>query len=222
MTDASLGERSFEDQIESFSFARRRDLVVFIIDADLAEADSLTSLFKLEGYHTSRFVDWHEAERRLEAMRPSVLIAPIEICEGDPTTWVIQLRNRIRGIHVFFLTGTGRVEPVVEAVRAGAAGAVSRPVDREELTRLVSRELRRSSASVVVGAGRIDVEIYGFDQLTAREREVLELIVGGRSNKEASRQLGISPRTIEVHRARVMEKLGARNTADLVRRVLGN
>jgi DNA-binding CsgD family transcriptional regulator len=68
-------------------------------------------------------------------------------------------------------------------------------------------------------AGR-PVEVRGFSQLTPREREVLQLISNGRSNKEAGRQLGISPRTIEVHRARVMEKLGARNTADLMRIVL--
>ena len=66
------------------------------------------------------------------------------------------------------------------------------------------------------------VEIRGFSQLTPRERQVLQLITNGQSNKEAGRELGISPRTIEVHRARVMEKLGARNTADLMRIVLAN
>jgi DNA-binding NarL/FixJ family response regulator len=71
-----------------------------------------------------------------------------------------------------------------------------------------------------VQGGQRPVEIRGFSQLTPRERDVLQLVTNGQSNKEAGRQLGISPRTIEVHRARVMEKLGARNTADLVRIVL--
>jgi len=71
-----------------------------------------------------------------------------------------------------------------------------------------------------VQAGRRLVEVRGFAQLTPREREVLQLITNGQSNKEAGRELGISPRTIEVHRARVMEKLGAKNTADLMRIVL--
>ena len=77
--------------------------------------------------------------------------------------------------------------------------------------------------NVHVGAidgGKRTVEVRGFAQLTPREREVLQLITNGQSNKEAGRDLGISPRTIEVHRARVMEKLGARNTADLMRIVL--
>ena len=63
-------------------------------------------------------------------------------------------------------------------------------------------------------------EFPGHDQLTAREHEVLEQIARGLSNKEAGRELGISPRTVEVHRARIMEKLGARNAADLMRIVL--
>ena len=71
--------------------------------------------------------------------------------------------------------------------------------------------------SQILGRSRRTSEL---DRLTPREREVLQLITNGRSNKEAGRQLGISPRTIEVHRARVMEKLGARNTADLMRIVL--
>ncbi len=64
---------------------------------------------------------------------------------------------------------------------------------------------------------KLGVRFSGADLLTPRERDVLEQIAHGSSNKEAGRELGISPRTIEVHRARIMEKLGARNTADLVR-----
>jgi FixJ family two-component response regulator len=67
------------------------------------------------------------------------------------------------------------------------------------------------------GDGTTSFAVPGGDRLTPREREVLERIALGASNKEAGRQLGISPRTVEVHRARIMEKLGARNTADLVR-----
>ena len=80
--------------------------------------------------------------------------------------------------------------------------------------------LRRDVHLGAMQAGQRPVEVRGFAQLTPREREVLQLITNGQSNKEAGRQLGISPRTIEVHRARVMEKLGARNTADLMRIVL--
>jgi len=68
-----------------------------------------------------------------------------------------------------------------------------------------------------VAGGDVTVEVKGFKKLTPREREVMQCVVNGRSNKQAGKELGISPRTVEVHRAHVMEKLGARNTADLMR-----
>lgn len=72
-----------------------------------------------------------------------------------------------------------------------------------------------------LGGDRGAIDRRRFELLSPRERQVLELIARGRSNKEAGRELGISPRTVEGHRARVMEKLGARNAVDLVRIVLG-
>ena len=95
-----------------------------------------------------------------------------------------------------------------------------KPIDSERLVNSVRDALRQEIQLGTVEGGRRQVEVRGFDQLTPREREVLQLITNGQSNKEAGRELGISPRTIEVHRARVMEKLGARNTADLMRIVL--
>jgi two-component system response regulator FixJ len=71
------------------------------------------------------------------------------------------------------------------------------------------------------GAEAVTLEFAGQSQLTPREREVLALIASGASNKETGRRLGISPRTVETHRARIMDKIGARNAADLVRIVLG-
>lgn len=74
--------------------------------------------------------------------------------------------------------------------------------------------------TVEVQSERRPIEVRSFVQLTTRERQVLQLIAGGQSNKQAGRELGISPRTVEAHRARLMQKLGARNTADLMRIVL--
>jgi FixJ family two-component response regulator len=105
-------------------------------------------------------------------------------------------------------------------MKVGASDVVTRPIDTEHLVRIVRDALRQDIHVGAVQAGGRSVEVRGFAQLTPREREVLQLITNGQSNKEAGRELGISPRTIEVHRARVMEKLGARNTADLMRIVL--
>jgi FixJ family two-component response regulator len=106
----------------------------------------------------------------------------------------------------------------VAVIQAGAADLVEKPVDADKVVRQVGQALasyarrsaERSDPVSALGPG-------GASLLTPRERDVLQELVRGASNKEAGRSLGISPRTIEVHRARIMEKLGARNAADLVR-----
>jgi FixJ family two-component response regulator len=103
----------------------------------------------------------------------------------------------------------------VSAMKKGAKDFMSKPcfadavVGRVQLALAEKRGLNGAIPNVVA--------VPGGDRLTPREREVLQRISAGASNKEAGRQLGISPRTVEVHRARIMEKIGARNTADLVR-----
>src|SRR5690606_12602387 len=120
----------------------------------------------------------------------------------------------------FVIEDAPEVENTVAAMRAGASDVVAKPIDSERLVRSVREALRRDVHLGAVQDGRRPVEGGGVADLAPREREVLQLITNGQSNKEAGRELGISPRTIEVHRARVMEKLGARNTADLMRIVL--
>jgi FixJ family two-component response regulator len=124
------------------------------------------------------------------------------------------------GTPVFMIEDAPLVDAAVQAMKIGASDVVTRPVNTEHLVRIVREALRQDIHVGAVQAGGRLVEVRGFAQLTRREREVLQLITNGQSNKEAGRELGISPRTIEVHRARVMEKLGAKNTADLMRIVL--
>ena len=124
------------------------------------------------------------------------------------------------GTPVFMLENRPMVDAAVAAMKGGASDVFAKPIDTEHLVGAVRDALRQDIHVGTVQPGGRAVEVRGFSQLTPREREVLQLITNGQSNKEAGRQLGISPRTIEVHRARVMEKLGARNTADLMRIVL--
>ena len=110
----------------------------------------------------------------------------------------------------------------VEAIKNGALDFIEKPFDAATVVTRV-REAVEAWSRRAQQAGSADIlskAFPGHDQLTARERDVLNQIAAGASNKEAGRELGISPRTIEVHRARIMEKLGAKNAADLVRIVL--
>ncbi|MEM8878774.1 MAG: LuxR C-terminal-related transcriptional regulator, partial [Pseudomonadota bacterium] len=110
------------------------------------------------------------------------------------------------------------IPTAVAAIKMGAFDFIEKPFDAETVVERVSDALvRRANRSP---DDLVDKSFPGHETLTPREREVLAQITAGASNKEAGRTLGISPRTIEVHRARIMEKLGARNAADLVRIVL--
>ena len=112
-----------------------------------------------------------------------------------------------------------QVDMAVSAMKAGAADVVTKPIDNENLVRIVRDALRQDIHVSAVAAGRRAVEVRGFAQLTRREREVLQLITNGQSNKEAGRELGISPRTIEVHRARIMHLVAVGHRAVFFREV---
>jgi FixJ family two-component response regulator len=107
----------------------------------------------------------------------------------------------------------------VEAIRNGALDFIEKPFDPATVAVRV-RDAMRAWQNAGSDDALLTRDFPGRDRLTARERDVLGRIVQGASNKEAGRELGISPRTVEVHRARIMEKLGARNAADLMRIVL--
>jgi len=198
-----------------------RDRLVQIVDTDLQTCEALSVLFRLEGFQTAFSINLPGVLASIERRRPDVIIANIDL--GEPGEGLILLR-RVKllrlGTPVFMIEDRPQVPLAVAAIKAGAADVVTKPIDNEHLARIVRDALRQDAYVSAPPVPRRSVEVRGFSQLTPREREVLHLISNGQSNKEAGRELGISPRTIEVHRARVMEKLGARNTADLMRIVL--
>ena len=195
--------------------------LVDVVEPDLQTCEALGLLLRLEGMRASFSFNLDAFFALFERRRPDLVIVNFDLArEGDG----LILLRRIKGLRlplpVIMLEDHPQVDAAVSAVKAGAADVLTKPVDSQLLLRLVRDALREDVHVGLPVAGRRSVEVRGFAQLTPREREVLQLITNGQSNKEAGRELGISPRTIEVHRARVMEKLGARNTADLMRIVL--
>jgi FixJ family two-component response regulator len=201
--------------------ALNRDLMVKIVDADAATCEALGVLFRLEGFQSSTSTTIAEFLASIERKLPDVVIINMMLGDEDTLPTVARIKNMRTGAPIFMLTESQNVGSAVDAMKVGAADVITKPIDTEHLVRSVRQALQRNVHIGAVQSGsHRPVEVRGFSQLTPREREVLQLITNGQSNKEAGRELGISPRTIEVHRARVMEKLGARNTADLVRIVL--
>lgn len=197
-----------------------RDRLVYIVDPEPAACEALSVLFRLEGFQTAFATSAAEFLAGLERRRPDVAVLNVSIGSSDGLELLREIKRMRTGMPVFMLASDPGIELTVQAMRDGAADVITRPIDTERFVGAVRDALRRDVHIGAVQAGRRPVEIRGFSQLTPRERQVLQLITNGQSNKEAGRELGISPRTIEVHRARVMEKLGARNTADLMRIVL--
>jgi two-component system, LuxR family, response regulator FixJ len=197
-----------------------RDILVHILDMDAPTCEALSVLFRLDGYQTAFSMDTATFLAAVERRRPDVVLVNIRVGKESGLDILRRVKSMRNGTPVFILEDQPEVDLAVMAMKAGATDVVTKPIDSERLLALVRDAVREDVHLGIVDGGGRNVEVRGFAQLTPREREVLQLITNGQSNKEAGRNLGISPRTIEVHRARVMEKLGARNTADLMRIVL--
>jgi two-component system, LuxR family, response regulator FixJ len=207
------------DEIFYRSFLNR-DRVVHIVDPDLSTCETLSVVFRLEGFQTMFSINLPAFLASVERRRPDVIVANYELGADDAVELIKRVKYLRVGAPIFVLENEPMVQAAVRAMRAGASDVMTKPVDSDLLLRNVRDALHQDVHVATQHQGGRFVEVRGFARLTPREREVLELISNGQSNKEAGRELGISPRTIEVHRARVMEKLGARNTADLMRIVL--
>jgi len=197
-----------------------RERLIHIVDADASACEALSVLFRLEGYQTTFSMSADGFLADLERRRPDVVVLNLFVGEESGLMLLRRIKATRAGTPVFMLADSPNVDEAVAAMKLGAFDVVSKPIDSEQLLAGVREALRRDVHVGAVQGGRRPIEVRGFSQLTPREREVLQLISNGQSNKEAGRELGISPRTVEVHRARIMEKLGARNTADLMRIVL--
>jgi len=193
---------------------------IFIVDDDPAVRDALSLVFSLEGYHVSLFEDGTSFLAAARSRPPSCILLDVQMPGRSGLDVLRELSAESYAAPVFIISGQGDIPMAVDAIKNGALDFIEKPFDPEKVVGRV-REAIAAGASRREAAGEaLSTKFPGHDLLTPRERQVLGQIASGASNKEAGRQLGISPRTIEVHRARIMEKLGAKNAADVVRIVL--
>lgn len=189
---------------------------VFIVDDDSAVRDSLMLMIEQEGIAVKTF---NSGDDFLAAYQPECLgcaIVDIRMPGMDGMQLQDELCQRNILLPIVFLTGHGDIPLSVKAVKAGAVDFLTKPVTRESLlasVRSAILESRRLMAQLENGQ---DAKLRLAD-LTEREREVMALAVAGSPNKEIARRLGISHRTVEIHKSKIMHKTGAINLLDLAR-----
>ncbi len=197
------------------SFAARR---VLVLHPELPMCERICATLKAEGYDVGYSTDAAEFHQLVAKRLPGAIVIGDAPAVVDGLELLAQSLATYPTVPTFLVIPDANVDRAVTATKLGAEYVFVSPIDPESFLHRV-REATTRGGPQPIGARRLDPAT--IQCLTEREREVLALIAGGNSNKEAGFQLGISPRTVEVHRARIMEKLGARNAADLMCIVLG-
>lgn len=192
---------------------------VFIVDDDPAVRDALGTILTLEGFAVTSFADGPSFVTAVREHRPACIILDVNMPGASGIEVLREINADACRAPIFAMSGQADIPMAVAAIRGGAVDFLEKPFDADALVHRL-REVIAVAAQREESPSRLAAGFAGCDLLTPREREVLEQIAAGASNKEVGRLLAISPRTVEVHRARIMEKLGARNAADLVRIVL--
>jgi two-component system response regulator FixJ len=192
---------------------------VFVVDDDEAVRDSLRILLEVEGYLTEVFESGLAFLETYDASRQGCLVADVRM--PDMTGLDLQeiLNQRRAGLPVIIITGHADVPMAVRAMKAGALDFIEKPFSDTLILGSIRRALAVADRAVADRALAIEAEAR-IRELTPREREVLERLVLGRANKVIAYELSISPRTVEIHRARVMEKMQAESLSHLVRLAL--
>ena len=196
------------------------DLAVYIVDDDPAVRDSLSLLLGLRGYRTASFAS---AEDFLSAFHPEwkgCVIADIRMPGMSGLDLQRELKRRGVTLPVVIVTAHGDVATAREAFKSDAVDFLEKPFDEEAPIAAVEAAFARSREQVSREEATRHRDAL-LARLTEREREVALLLAEGLHNVEVAERLAISPRTVEVHKARVLAKLGARNLAEVIRIVHG-
>jgi two-component system, LuxR family, response regulator FixJ len=198
---------------------KEKPSTVFIVDDDTGVRSSIRVLLKSVGLGSTPLASAQEFLKSFDPNQPGCLILDIRMpgMSGMELQQELNLRGAI--IPVIFITGHGDIPMAVEAMQHGAFDFLQKPFRDQDLVDRVQRALARDreNRSVLQEHGRIQERL---ESLTPREREVLELLTQGKQNKVMAAELGLSQRTVEIHRAHVMEKMGASSVAQLVRMVI--
>ncbi len=191
------------------------DPIVFVIDDDPSVRSSLKFLVSTVGLHVETFDSAEAALQKIPTDAPSCLVLDVRLRGLSGLDLQAELAAINCQVPIVFITGHGDVPMTVRAMKAGAVEFLTKPFRDQDLLDAVRiaverDRMRREQEKEITGLQQ------RFDSLTAREREVISMVVAGKLNKQIADQLGTSENTIKVHRSRTMEKMHAQSLAELV------
>ena len=192
---------------------------IHVVDDDEAMRDSMNWLLEGEGYT----VACYDSAASFLAARNDRMRGCIVLDVRMPEMSGLELHEKLETLGsrlpIIFVTGHGDVPMAVSALQRGACDFIEKPFNNEDLLSRVQRALELDS-HLAARKQRNSAIAHRLEQLTQREREVMQLVVAGKLNKQVADELEISMKTVEAHRARVMEKMGVRTLAELVKAVM--
>lgn len=190
--------------------------VVLVVDDNDGMRSAVERLLTRAGLAVEAYASGREFLDAARFDRPGCIVLDVSMPQMSGLELQLQLKQRRVSLPVVFLTGTSDIPIAVAAMREGAVDFIEKPFENADLLARVQRAIEQHEQRRRGDAER-DQARERLQSLTPREREVMELVVAGRTSKEIARVLGASHRTVEIHRGRLMEKMGADTLADLVR-----
>lgn len=194
---------------------------IFIVDDDEAIRSGLSMLLRSYGYEVEAFSSANAFLERCASSLPERFMAILDLSMPEMSGLDLQtaLIERHINIPAVFLSGEGDIPAAVRAVRNGAVDFVEKPVDTDLLMDRIETALRHQDRQRENDTTTSEIQSR-LDTLTAREREVLENLIAGKISKVIAHDLDISERTVELHRSRILKKMGARNATELLNQVI--
>lgn len=190
--------------------------VVYLVDDEFAIRDSLTLLIETAGFNTQSFASALEFLDNYDSERPGCLLLDVRMPAMSGLELQKELNGRGISIPIIFISGHAEVADSAKAFRAGAIDFLEKPFENSVLLERIEEGINKDIYARSQQSLKLEIQ-QRLEQLTPREMEVLRLIVSSHSNKESAKILKVSNRTIDAHRARIMEKLQADSLAELMK-----
>jgi two-component system, LuxR family, response regulator FixJ len=189
---------------------------IYVVDDDDGMRRALDALLSTVGYKTAVFSRPSEFLARFKPDTAGCLVLDIRMPDMSGLEVQQQLNRMGSMLPVIFITGHGDVPMAVQAMKEGAFEFIQKPFRDQDLLDRINHALKQDAENRNTVARRADIQ-HRLESLTARERQVMDMVVDGAANKVIAIDLALSERTVEIHRAKVMEKMGARSVAHLVK-----